>query len=83
MTLAARIASYLSPASAAARRRRAIHPRLESAAHVLRVRFDRPDGRAWWTIGGGTTLAVALADARSGLPGGHWEVAGFEYVYGD
>jgi hypothetical protein len=80
MTLAATITNYLG--SNGLRRRRALHPRLESAAHVLRVRFDRPDGRAWWTIGGGNTVAVAIADARSGLPGGPWEVAGFEYVYG-
>jgi hypothetical protein len=81
MTLATKITEYLG--STAARRRRAIHPRLEAATHVVRVRFDRPDGRAWWTIGGGSSLAVAIADARSGLPRGPWQVAGFEYVYGD
>jgi hypothetical protein len=81
MSVASRITQYLG--SPGARRRRAVHPRLESAAHVLRVRFDRPDGRAWWTIGGGSTLAVAIADARSGLPAGPWEVAGFEHVYGE
>ena len=53
------------------------------ASLVLRVDFDRPDGERWSALGGGRTLAEALGDARSGLPGGRWQLAGYAEVYGE
>jgi len=51
---------------------------------ILAVRFRSPDGRAWSAIGGGATVAAALADARRGLPAGSiWVAAGWNDLYGE
>ena len=79
MTLTARIANRIdSP-----RRGEAARKRPTVRTYVVRVLFDRPDGAVWTAIGGGVDLAAAIADARTGLPGGRWQLAGYEDVYGD
>ena len=50
---------------------------------VVRVDFESRDGR-WSAIGGGETLAEALAFARESLPADrHWRVTRIRELYGE
>ncbi len=47
--------------------------------HILAVEFSSPDGRSWQAIGGGSTLAAAIAFARDSCPGDtSWQAVGLE-----
>lgn len=52
--------------------------------HILAVEFRSPDGRSWTAIGGGSTLAAAVAFARDSCPGDtSWQIIGWNDVYGE
>jgi hypothetical protein len=52
--------------------------------HVLRVDFCSTDGRRWPAVGGGPTVAAAVAFARESCPDGTtWSVDGWSPLYGD
>lgn len=52
--------------------------------HVLMVEFAAPDGRRWQAIGGGDSLADAIAFARDSCPAGAtWRPSGWSELYGD
>jgi len=54
------------------------------AQHILMVEFTSPDGRAWQAIGGGDTLADAIAFARASCPGdAAWQPISWADLYGD
>lgn len=54
------------------------------AQGILAVEFRSSDGRTWKSIGGGDTVAAAIAAAREGCPGGTtWEAVGWADLYGD
>ena len=60
--------------------------RLPSTRHVLRVEFVSSDGRGrgWHALGGGNTLADAIAFARDSCPtDSTWEPVHWNDVYGD
>jgi hypothetical protein len=52
-------------------------------AYLLNVDFESPDGRDWTAIGGGESVAEAIAAARGSLPEGSWSVARWNHLYGD
>lgn len=55
-----------------------------AAQHILTVDFASPDGRTWQTIGGGDTLASAVAFARASCPeDAIWEPIRASDLYGD
>ena len=61
-------------------------PSTESAhrQHILMVEFTSPDGRIWQAIGGGDTLADAIAFARESCPNdATWQAIGWNDSYGD
>ena len=52
--------------------------------HVLRVDFCSPGGRRWSAIGGGPTVAAAIAFARESCPeGSAWSLDSWSPLYGD
>lgn len=52
--------------------------------HLLSVEFTSLDGRAWQAIGGGDTLADALAFAHDSCPAETtWQPTGWNDLYGD
>jgi len=52
-------------------------------AYLLNVDFESPDGGDWSAIGGGESVAEAIAAARGSLPNGSWSVARWNHLYGD
>lgn len=51
---------------------------------VLRVDFCSADGHRWSAIGGGPTVAAAIAFARESCPeGSAWSLDGWSALYGD
>ena len=51
---------------------------------VLMVDFASPEGRAWWAVGLGGTLAEALTFARDSCPTDTtWEPTRWNDLYGD
>jgi hypothetical protein len=51
---------------------------------ILAVEFRSTDGRSWRAIGGGATVAAAIAWARECCPGDTtWELVGWEDLYGE
>lgn len=52
--------------------------------HVLMVEFTSPDGRRWQAVGGGDTLADAVAFARDSCPTDtSWQPVDWNDLYGD
>jgi hypothetical protein len=49
--------------------------------YLVTVDFESPDGRFWSNLGGGRTLADALASARADLSP-EWEVVRWNHAYG-
>ena len=55
-----------------------------AAQRILAVEFRSTDGRSRNAIGGGATVAAAIAWARECCPGDtSWELIGWEDLYGD
>jgi hypothetical protein len=52
-------------------------------AYLLNVDFESQDGGDWSAIGGGESVAEAIAAARGALPAGRWTVARWNHLYGD
>ena len=51
---------------------------------ILTVEFASPDGRTWHPIGGGDTLADAIAFAQDSCPTDTtWQPIGWTDLYGD
>jgi hypothetical protein len=51
---------------------------------ILAVEFRSIDGRSWNAIGGGATVAAAIAWAQECCPGDtSWELVSWEDLYGD
>ena len=51
--------------------------------YLLSVEFETLDGKEWSSVGGGETVAEAIASAREALPhGAEWSVARWNDVYG-
>ena len=51
---------------------------------ILSVQFSSPDGRSWLAVGGGTTLAEALAFAQDSCPTDtDWQPFSWNDLYGD
>lgn len=66
-------------------RRRAVeaHSRRSSSLYVLDVTLRNDAGEEWQAVGGGTTLAEALAFAvESAPPQGRWTPVAWEDLYG-
>lgn len=58
--------------------------RVGQAQRILMVEFTSTDGRAWQAMGGGDTLADAIAFARDSCPtGATWQPTGWNDLYGD
>ena len=58
--------------------------RAAHAQHILMVEFTSPDGRAWQAIGGGDTLADAIAFAQASCPNdATWQPISWAGLYGD
>lgn len=54
-----------------------------TSPYVLSVEFDA-EGGTWSAVGGGDTLADAIAFTRESLPHGRdWRVVGWNDLYGD
>ena len=54
------------------------------AQHVLVVEFTSPDGRAWRAIGGGDTVAAAIAFAEDSCPTDTtWQPVNWNELHGD
>jgi hypothetical protein len=61
-------------------------PRLPTAPkqHILAVKFRSPDGFHWCAIGGGDTVAAAIAWARESCPNDTtWHAVDWNDLYGD
>jgi hypothetical protein len=53
-------------------------------AYLLDVDFESPRGEARSTVGGGESVAEAIAAAREALPtSAGWRVARWNHIYGD
>jgi hypothetical protein len=51
--------------------------------HILAVEFHSPDGRHWNAIGGGTSAAAAIIDARQSCPNdATWDAVSWNDLYG-
>jgi hypothetical protein len=51
---------------------------------VLKVDFVSPEGRAWWAVGLGDTVAEAVAFARDSCPTDTtWQPTRWNHLYGD
>lgn len=59
-------------------------PRRAAVAQLsLTVEFRAPDGRSWHAIGGGETLADAIAFAKDSCPTGtSWQPVAWNDLYG-
>jgi hypothetical protein len=54
------------------------------AQHILMVEFSSPDGRTLQAIGGGDTLAAAIAFAQESCPtDATWQPFSWTDLYGD
>jgi hypothetical protein len=54
------------------------------AQHILMVEFASPDGRAWQAVGGGDTVAEAIAFASDSCPtDATWHAVGWNDLYGE
>ena len=54
------------------------------AQSVVMVDFASPDGRSWWAVGVGDTLADALAFAQDSCPAdATWQPTNWNDLYGD
>jgi hypothetical protein len=54
------------------------------AQHILMVEFTSPDGRTWQAVGGGDTLADAIAFAQDSCPtDATWQPIRLNDLYGD
>ena len=63
---------------------RSAQPRAAYNAYLLNVDFETPDGEQWSAIGGGESVAEAIAAARQSLPAGSdWDVTRWNALYGD
>ncbi len=52
--------------------------------YLLNIDFEAPGGEQWSSVGGGATVADAIASAREALPVGvEWDVVGWNHLYGD
>ena len=52
--------------------------------HILMVKFTSPDGRAWQAIGGGDSLADAIAFAQDSCPADAiWQPSSWSDLYGE
>ena len=52
--------------------------------YLLSVEFASMDGQEWSSVGGGDSVAEAIAAAREALPpGADWNVARWNDLYGD
>ena len=59
-------------------------PQPTPTRHILSVDFVSPDGSSWQAVGGGNTVAEAVAFARDSCPGDTaWQPAGWADLYGD
>jgi hypothetical protein len=66
------------------RRRRALAAQPPFNRYLLSVHFEAPDDEEWSAIGGGESVAEAIAAAREALPDGpDWDVARWNHLYGD
>jgi hypothetical protein len=71
---------HSAAASAASTRHEAPSPE----QRVLAVEFRAPDGRRWNAIGGGPTVAAAIAYARESCPDdATWVAVGWNDLYGE
>ena len=65
----------------------ALHAHAASAARrqiVVTVELETPGGSRWQAIGGGSSLADAIAFARESAPDGrYWRVVRVSDLYGD
>jgi hypothetical protein len=85
-------AAALSPAFPLLRRRReaALEPASSLASppgrfnrYLLNIDFEASGGEQWSSVGGGESVAEAIAAAREALPLGHdWDVARWNHLYG-
>ena len=58
--------------------------RADRTRHVLTVEFSSLDGRTSQAIGGGDTVAAAIAFARESCPAdATWQAIGWSDLYGD
>lgn len=65
-------------------RRRSASRRRTQADLVLAVDFEAHGGGRWSAVGGGRTVADAIAFARDALPCGFaWQLVGWDYLYGE
>jgi hypothetical protein len=72
----------MHPAAASVASTRHGAPRPEQ--RVLAVEFRAPDGRRWNAIGGGATVAAAIAYARESCPDdATWVAVGWNDLYGE
>lgn len=69
------------PKSRTLRTARTEPPRRRFNRHLVTADFERADGRAWSSLGGGETIAEALEAARADL-GPDWEVVRWQHAYG-
>jgi hypothetical protein len=54
------------------------------AEQILSVEFSSPEGRPWKAVGGGETLAAAIAFARDSCPTDTtWQPVRWNDLYGD
>ena len=52
--------------------------------HLINVEFVAPGGESWAAVGGGESVAEAVAAARDALPlGPDWDVERWSDLYGD
>jgi hypothetical protein len=59
-------------------------PRTAPGQRILAVEFASLDGRTWTAIGGGETVAAAIADAREGCPDDTvWHPIDWDDLYGE
>jgi xanthine/CO dehydrogenase XdhC/CoxF family maturation factor len=58
-------------------------PSAAPAQRILAVEFVSADERTWTAIGGGDTLAAAIASARESCPDGSWQLLDWNDLYGD
>jgi hypothetical protein len=57
---------------------------LAPAQRILAVEFRSADGRTWQAVGGGRTVAEAIASARQACPDdATWQPDGWNDLYGD
>jgi hypothetical protein len=53
-------------------------------AYLLNVDFEAPGGKQWSAVGGGESVAEAIAAAQGALPAEPtWSVSGWNHLYGE